>query len=213
MSWSASRMLLRSGSIFLHSLFLTNTTAFLNHQKSGENLQEFYPDKKPLEAKAKKDYGETLWTIFNVLMGHIHGIVDNGNCSIQEGVGRQRPFAWCWLHLWLRSLLKLDFRKQGLPSWQGSGCTLPLFSGKMMIRHRQLTNFLSDWKKGMDWSWERKFQAIITTPVGPDGKSRELAIVLANRFRTTLSRSCYLVLVLSKSVKILANRLLSKLSS
>ena len=46
--------------IFYTPFCLQKNTAFLNHQKSGENLQEFYPDKKPLEAKAKKDYGETL---------------------------------------------------------------------------------------------------------------------------------------------------------
>ena len=143
MSWSASRMLLRSGSIFLHSLFLHKPLHFLITKNQGK-ITGILPWQKAVGGKGQKGL---WWDFVNNLQcpdGHIHGIVDNGNFFIQEGVDRQGLFVWCWLHLWLGSLLKLDFRKQGLPSWQGSGRTLPLFSGIMMIRHRQLIKFLSD---------------------------------------------------------------------
>ena len=46
-------------------------------------------------------------------------------------------------------------------------------------------------------------QAIVTTPVGADGKSRELAILLANRFPILLFQ--YLI-ILEELATLLANR-------
>ena len=79
-------------------------------------------------------------------------------------------------------------REQGIPSGQGPWRTLSVLSG--ISNMSSITVWFQwviyEWIEGklfkiIYWPFKTS-QAIVTTPVGADGKSRDLAILLANRF-------------------------------